>query len=70
MHKPVPACPKCGADQRETPAKTSPATERKRTKSKVIEPEAPAEKETEGAAEADDEEAAEDPADFADDDVG
>jgi uncharacterized protein (TIGR02300 family) len=40
MKKPVPVCPKCGADQRESPALKSPPSEkRSRAAAKVVEPE-------------------------------
>lgn len=40
MKKPVPVCPKCGADQRESPALKSPPSERRsRAAAKVVEPE-------------------------------
>jgi uncharacterized protein (TIGR02300 family) len=45
MKKPEPICPKCGADQRQTPAsKPSPAAERRRAPPKPV---APVEPETE-----------------------
>jgi uncharacterized protein (TIGR02300 family) len=41
MKKPVPACPKCGADQRESPALKPPAPERRaRAAARPVEPEA------------------------------
>jgi uncharacterized protein (TIGR02300 family) len=69
MKKPVPICPKCGADQRESPAlKAPPPSERKsRAAAKVVEPVVD---EADAAAELDtelDEDADED-ADEADDD--
>jgi hypothetical protein len=39
MRKPVPVCPKCGADQRESPAlKAPPASERKSRAAKAATP--------------------------------
>ncbi|MBK9516778.1 MAG: TIGR02300 family protein [Anaeromyxobacter sp.] len=39
MKKPVPVCPKCGADQRESPAlKAPPSEKRSRAAAKVVEP--------------------------------
>jgi uncharacterized protein (TIGR02300 family) len=39
MKKPVPLCPKCGADQRESPALKAPAPERRhRAPPKPVEP--------------------------------
>jgi predicted nucleic acid-binding Zn-ribbon protein len=39
MKKPVPVCPKCGADQRESPALKSPPPAEKRTRAaKPVEP--------------------------------
>ncbi|ACG72186.1 conserved hypothetical protein [Anaeromyxobacter sp. K] len=41
MKKPVPLCPKCGADQRESPALKPPAPERRvRAAARPVEPEA------------------------------
>ncbi|ABC80677.1 TIGR02300 family protein [Anaeromyxobacter dehalogenans] len=41
MKKPVPVCPKCGADQRESPALKPPPTERRaRAAARPVEPEA------------------------------
>jgi len=41
MKKPVPVCPKCGADQRESPALKSPPPERRvRATPRKVEPEA------------------------------
>jgi uncharacterized protein (TIGR02300 family) len=43
LKKPVAICPKCGADQRESPALKSPPSERRSRASKVVEPAVPAE---------------------------
>lgn len=40
MKKPVPACPKCGADQRESPALKPPPERRARAAARPVEPEA------------------------------
>lgn len=40
MKKPEPLCPKCGADQRESPALKPPAPER-RPRARPVEPKAP-----------------------------
>jgi uncharacterized protein (TIGR02300 family) len=40
LRKPVPVCPKCGADQRESPALKAPPERRSRA-AKVVEPVAP-----------------------------
>lgn len=38
MRKPAPLCPKCGADQRESPAVKAPATERRRAAVRPVDP--------------------------------
>ncbi len=65
MKKPVPVCPKCGADQRESPALKSPPSEkRSRAAAKVVEPEVD---EVEAAEELDEELEDEDAAESDDD---
>lgn len=61
LRKPDPICPKCGADQRESPANRPPETRRSRLSAvpKIIEPIAPAPDETPEAAEEEAEELAE-----------
>jgi uncharacterized protein (TIGR02300 family) len=69
MKKPDPLCPKCGADQRESPALKPPSEGRRGRLSSIpkviepIEPEEPAEAEEEELAEFEDEEAEAAPAD-------
>ncbi len=64
MKKPEPVCPKCGADQRQSPAsKPSPAAERRSRPAKPVAPVAPveeAEAEPDDDADADADEDAED----------
>ena len=73
MKKPDPLCPKCGADQRESPALKPPSEGRRGRLSSIpkviepIEPEEPAEAEEEEIAEFEDEEA--EPAAEEDDEV-
>jgi uncharacterized protein (TIGR02300 family) len=57
LRKPVPLCPKCGADQRESPAlKAPPAEKRARAAPRKVEPEVePLAEEDEVAAEDEDE---------------
>ncbi|MGZ3460157.1 MAG: FYDLN acid domain-containing protein [Archangium sp.] len=63
MKKPDPLCPKCGADQRDSPALKAPSEGRRGRLSSIpkviepIEPEEPAEAEEEELAEFEDEEA-------------
>lgn len=46
LKKPEPICPKCGADQRESPALRAPEkSERKRSRAAAVVPETPAEEE-------------------------
>jgi len=65
LKKPVPLCPKCGADQRESPALRSPTPERKRARPPEPKPAPP---EVEVEPEADDDADLEDDADEAEDD--
>ncbi len=66
MKKPEPICPKCGADQRQTPAsKLSPAAERRSRPAKVAAPVEPEAEEVEP--ELDEDSDAEDDADEPDD---
>ncbi|HYD40356.1 MAG TPA: FYDLN acid domain-containing protein [Anaeromyxobacter sp.] len=65
LKKPEPLCPKCGADQRESPALKAPPPSERRSRARVVEPKPAAEIEVEALddeAELDDdaEEAAED----------
>jgi len=65
LRKPVPACPKCGADQRESPAVKAPAAEKRRAPPRPVVPvveevEAEAAEDLEEGEEALDEEADED----------
>lgn len=66
LKKPAPTCPKCGADQRESPSLKAPAAERKRAAPKPapVEPEVAVpedvEEEAEEALDEDDEPAADD----------
>ena len=54
MKKPEPICPKCGADQRQSPAsRPSPAAERRSRPAKPVAAAAPVEPEADEAAEAD-----------------
>ncbi len=63
LKKPEPICPKCGADQRQSPAsKPSPAAERRRAPPKPVAPEPPEPEEAEADVE-DDADEAEDDAD-------
>ncbi len=64
MKKPEPLCPKCGADQRESPALKAPAAPERRPRARPPEPKPPAvevEPDLEEDAEVDDD--AEEPAD-------
>jgi uncharacterized protein (TIGR02300 family) len=65
LRKPEPLCPKCGADQRESPALRAPAPSERRSRSRPVEPKAPdveVDAELEEDAELDEDEA-EEPAD-------
>jgi uncharacterized protein (TIGR02300 family) len=62
MKKPVPACPKCGTDQREAPV-VKPSGGRKSAAPKVVEEPAEAPEVEEGEAEEDEDEAEEPEAD-------
>jgi uncharacterized protein (TIGR02300 family) len=68
LRKPVAVCPKCGADQRESPAQKSPSSERKaralRTVEPVVDEVEPVETDEDGEA---DEELDDDTEDVADD---
>jgi uncharacterized protein (TIGR02300 family) len=67
MKKPEPVCPKCGADQRQSPAsKPSPAAERRRAAAKPVAPEPPEAEEAEVEADEDADDADEDEDDDAD----
>jgi uncharacterized protein (TIGR02300 family) len=71
MKKPEPICPKCGTDQRQSPAtKPSPAAERRSRPAKPVAPlpVEPAETEEVEAAETEDDADAEDDADDAEED--
>ncbi len=65
MKKPEPLCPKCGADQRESPALKAPATSEKRSRAAPRPPPPPVVEEAEvveaDAEDAEDEDAAEEP---------
>ncbi len=67
LKKPAPVCPKCGADQRESPALKAPASERR---SRAARPVEPVVEEAEVVEELDEELEADDEADEADDDEG
>lgn len=57
LRKPEPLCPKCGADQRQSPAsKPSSAAEKRRTAPKPAPPPKPEVKDAEGEAELDEDE--------------
>ncbi len=64
MKKPEPICPKCGADQRQSPAsKPSPAAERRRAPPKPPPPPEPEKEEVEAEVDDDDADDDEDDAD-------
>ena len=71
LKKAEPICPKCGADQRQSPAvKPSPGEKRARPASRPVAPPPPAVDELEPEAEVEDEDADEAEDDAADDDEG
>jgi uncharacterized protein (TIGR02300 family) len=41
LRKPEPLCPKCGADQRQSPALKAPAPSERRSRARPVEPKAP-----------------------------
>ncbi len=66
LGKPEPLCPKCGADQRQSPA-LKPA-EKRRAAARAVEPKAVEEPEVAEAAEGEESDEAEEPAEAAEDD--
>ncbi len=66
MKKPEPLCPKCGADQRESPALKAPPAAERRPRARPVEPKPPeveVEPELEEDAELDEDEEVEEPGD-------